>query len=180
MTRVQTQLAQRINLVARNWFLKPVEIERTNLICDLECQGKIEALVTIDQQLDIIANDFARFFQSLYTDSSVSRDALFVHPPPVHLVERSALYCAKSGIHSSARSIGKTLQTAITGTATVTAEVIELASIAGAITGTATVVLASLIRKVPQPELELTVTNVTGSPSDEENAQDTLELLVGV
>jgi hypothetical protein len=48
-----------------------------------------------------------------------------------------------------------------------------------AITGTATVVLASLIRKVPQPELVLTVNNITGSSNAEEQ-QDTLTLLVGV
>ena len=49
-----------------------------------------------------------------------------------------------------------------------------------AITATATVALPAVTRKVPQPELVLSVTNVTGSSSSEENAQDTLELLVGV
>jgi hypothetical protein len=39
--------------------------------------------------------------------------------------------------------------------------------------------LASLIRKVPQPELTLTVNNITGSSNAEEQ-QDALTLLVGV
>ena len=39
---------------------------------------------------------------------------------------------------------------------------------------------AAITHKVPQPELVLSITNVTGSSPSEENAQDTLELLVGV
>ena len=71
---------------------------------------------------------------------------------------------------------------AITSTATVAATLVEVAIIdAGeaAITATATVVLASLIRKVPQPELTLTVNDIIGSSNAEEQ-QDTLTLLVGV
>ena len=71
---------------------------------------------------------------------------------------------------------------AITGTATVTATLVEVAIIdAGeaAITATATVVLLAVTRKVPQPELTLTIKNITGSSNAEEQ-QDTLTLLVGV
>jgi hypothetical protein len=67
----------------------------------------------------------------------------------------------------------------ITSAATVTADVIEVAYITGTITSTATLNQPVLIRKVPQPELILSVTNVTGS-SNEQEQQDTLELLVGV
>ena len=88
---------------------------------------------------------------------------------------------------------------AITGTGTVTAALIEEAfieadvaasatvtavidsiMISGGFSGTATLSQPVITHKVPQPELVLSITNVTGSPSDEEKAQDTLELLVGV
>lgn len=72
------------------------------------------------------------------------------------------------------------ISAAVTGTGTVTAALVEVAYLSGAFLGTATVALPSYIHKVPQPELVLSITNVTGSPSDEESAQDTLELLVGV
>ena len=49
----------------------------------------------------------------------------------------------------------------------------------GVITSTATVVLPFVTRRVPQPELTLTVNNITGSSNAEEQ-QDTLTLLVGV
>ena len=61
----------------------------------------------------------------------------------------------------------------------VAAAIVEVAYIEADITGTATVVLASLIRKVPQPELTLTVNDIIGSSNAEEQ-QDTLTLLVGV
>ena len=71
---------------------------------------------------------------------------------------------------------------AITSTATVAATLVEVAIIdAGeaAITATATVGLAAVVRKVPQPELTLTVNNIIGSSNAEEQ-QDSLALLVGV
>ena len=70
----------------------------------------------------------------------------------------------------------------ITSAAPAVADVTHIAIIlAGdaAITGTATLNQPVLIRKVPQPELELSVTNVTGSSNAEEQ-QHTLKLLVGV
>ena len=88
---------------------------------------------------------------------------------------------------------------AITGSATVTAVVVEEASITGAITGTATVTAATfeekfleadvtgtgtlnqpvLIRKVPQPDMTISVTSIVGSSNAEEQ-QHSLDLLVGV
>ena len=68
---------------------------------------------------------------------------------------------------------------AITGTATVTAAVIEVAYVTGAITGTGTLNQPVLIRKVPQPELVVVISDIVGSSKQEEQ-QDTLELLVGV
>ena len=68
---------------------------------------------------------------------------------------------------------------AVTGTGTVTAAIIEVAYVAGAITGTGTLNQPIIIRKVPQPELTLSVTNITGTGNAEEK-QHTLELLVGV
>ena len=70
----------------------------------------------------------------------------------------------------------------MTGAATAVADVTHIAIIlAGdaAVTGTATLNQPVLIRKVPQPELALSVTNVTGSSNAEEQ-QHTLDLLVGV
>ena len=66
----------------------------------------------------------------------------------------------------------------IAATATVTAD-IDSVMISGAFLGTATVVLASYIHKVPQPELTLSVNDIIGSSKAEEQ-QDTLTLLVGV
>ena len=68
---------------------------------------------------------------------------------------------------------------AITGTGTVTAAITEVAFVAGAITGTGTMNQPVLIRKVPQPDLEISVSNITGSSNAEER-QHSLELLVGV
>jgi hypothetical protein len=67
----------------------------------------------------------------------------------------------------------------ITGAATVTATTFEEKFLIAAVTGTGTLNQPVLIRKVPQPELALSVTNVTGSSNAEEQ-QHTLELLVGV
>ena len=69
-------------------------------------------------------------------------------------------------------------EAAITATATVTAD-IDSVMIEADITATATVVLASYIHKVPQPELTLSVNDIIGSSNVEEQ-QDTLTLLVGV
>ena len=66
----------------------------------------------------------------------------------------------------------------VTGTATVTADVQSI-MITGAITGTATVNQPILVRKVPQPELVVVISDIIGSSKQEEQ-QDTLELLVGV
>ena len=72
------------------------------------------------------------------------------------------------------------VEAAVTGAATVTTAIVREIPVIAAVTGTATVNQPVLIHKVPQPELVISITNVTGSPSDEENAQNTLELLVGV
>ena len=65
----------------------------------------------------------------------------------------------------------------VAGTATVTADVQSI-MIAGAITGSATL-QAAIIRKVPQPDMTISVTSIVGSSNAEEQ-QHSLDLLVGV
>jgi hypothetical protein len=67
----------------------------------------------------------------------------------------------------------------VTGAATVVAAIVREIPTAAAITGTATLSQPILTHRVPQPELTLTISNITGSSKDEEQ-QDTLTLLVGV
>ena len=65
------------------------------------------------------------------------------------------------------------------GTAAVTAAITEEAFVTGTVTGTGTVNQPVLIRKVPQPDMTISVTSIVGSSNAEEQ-QHSLDLLVGV
>lgn len=67
----------------------------------------------------------------------------------------------------------------MSGTAAVTAAITEEAFVTGTVTGTGTVNQPVLIRKVPQPDMTISVTSIVGSSNAEEQ-QHSLDLLVGV
>ena len=70
------------------------------------------------------------------------------------------------------------IEAGVAASATVTA-VIDSIMISGGFTGTATLSQPIITHRVPQPELTLTISNITASSKNEEQ-QDTLSLLVGV
>lgn len=70
------------------------------------------------------------------------------------------------------------IEAGVVASATVTA-VIDSIMISGGFSGVATLSQPIITHKVPQPELTITIKNITGS-SNAEELQDTLTLLVGV